>query len=244
MTGVPLTILVVSDREFLPRLKALASSIQRNAPSTRLHAYLVNLQPDDRDVEELRRLHSGITTTFVHEALDDARVTIALDGMTQFTEKAGFCVNLRGRAIFDLLQAGVPITLYLDADSIVRGDLSELVQMIQDNDIVIHKRDHLEEFRRVAGGAIGVNNTAAARAFVRRFIERIDALGNRTFFSDQWSFHLTALEFGNRVRIAHLPLSYIDWEFSDDSHIWSGKGQRKLHDSKYLAEERHYSKDQ
>src|SRR5262245_11470490 len=109
MTDVPLTILAVSDREFLPRLKALASSIQENAPSVRLHAYLVNLSPDDREVDELRRLHADVAITTVCETLDDTQVMVALDGMTKFTEKAGFCVNLRGRAISELLQAGVPI---------------------------------------------------------------------------------------------------------------------------------------
>src|SRR5439155_26197810 len=97
--GSDLTILAIADQEFVPRLRALAASIAANMPSAALHACLVNVvdQPD---------LEGTIECSFVFAQLDTAVVHLGLDGITPYTEKAGFCVNLRGRAMLDLLRAG------------------------------------------------------------------------------------------------------------------------------------------
>ena len=60
--------------------------------------------------------------------LDATVVRMGRDGVTPYTEKAGFCVNLRGRAVLDLLRQGRRRVLFLDADSIIRRDY-------QDNDV-------------------------------------------------------------------------------------------------------------
>ena len=234
-----LTVLSVSDLEYLPRLAILAKSISRNMPGAHLHAWLVNVSPG-RDVKALSRIHPPSVFTHVGEVLDSRRTKMGLDGKTLYTEKSGFCVNLRARAIHRLLLTGHELVLCLDADSIVRRDLSDLVDIICCNDIVIHKREKEPEYMRVAGGAIGIQNTPASVAFFARMIEHIDKLGPRVFFSDQWAFHLTALERAASTEIADLPMQYIDWEFREESAIWMGKGQRKHHNTTYRREEDRY----
>jgi hypothetical protein len=238
----PLNILAISDCEFFPRLKTLASSINTNMPAAILHAYLVNMASKEL-IASLRKLHPRTEVYFDEAALDDREVKVALDGVTRFTEKAGYCVNLRARAIHRLLLDGCDYLLFLDADSIIRRDLSRLIDMIDDSDILIHKRDRPEEFMRVAAGAIGVKRSAGTIRFFERLIARVDELGNRTFFSDQLAFYRTALETDGEVKISHLPIEYIDWEFSPDSSIWTGKGQRKHESRIYLDEEKHYHRD-
>src|SRR5215216_2122479 len=180
----PLNILAISDGEFFPRLKTLASSINTNMPAAVLHAYLVNMTGGEVTAS-LTELHPRTEFYFVEEALDDAEVKIALDGVPRFTEKAGYCVNLRARAIHRLLLDGCDYLLFLDADSIIRRDLSRLIDMIDESDILIHKRDRAEEFMRVAAGAIAVKRGPGTVTFFEKLIGRIDELGNRTFFSDQ-----------------------------------------------------------
>lgn len=238
----PLNILVISDGQFYPRLRTLASSINRNMPSAILHAYLVNMTSADVTAS-LGAIHPQTKCYFVEEALDATEIKIALDGVTKFTEKAGFCVNLRARAIHQLLVDGCDYLLFLDADSIIRKDLARLIEMIDESDIVIHKRDRPEEFMRVAAGAIGVKRSAGSIKFFERLIERIDELGNRTFFSDQLAFYRTAMETDGDIKISHLPIEYIDWEFSPDSYIWTGKGQRKFENQSYCEEEKRYNGD-
>jgi hypothetical protein len=235
-----LNILAISDSQFFPRLKTLASSINKNMPTAMLHAYLVNMS-DEEALAPLRALHPRTEVYFVEEALDAIEVKVALDGVTRFTEKAGFCVNLRAKAIHQLLLDGCDYLLFLDADSIVRRDLSPLVGMIDESDILIHKRDRPEEFMRVAAGVIAIKRNPRSIKFFEMLIRRIDELGDRTFFSDQLAFHRTALEAEGGVKISHLPIEYIDWEFSPESYIWTGKGQRKHESQTYRDEEKLYN---
>jgi hypothetical protein len=234
-----LTILVISDPVFLPRLRALAASINRNMPSAVLHACLVNVDAAD-EAPRLRAIHPQTECTFVRETLDDTVVQMGMDGITTFTEKAGFCVNLRARAIHDLLVKGTSHVLFMDADCLVRRDLTGLIRMMDEGDILIHKRPQAQEFMQVCAAVIGVTCTARSILFFERLITRIDQIGNRLFFADQLAFHLTAVESGGDVTITHLPSEYIDWEFQEGSFIWTGKGQRKYDNEAYLQEEARY----
>jgi Nucleotide-diphospho-sugar transferase len=234
-----LAVLVVSDPEFLPRLKTLAASIERNMPSAILHAWLVNV--DGNEAAELRAIHPRTECTFVREALDDTVMQMGMDGITTFTEKAGFCVNLRANAIQTLLVAGVPRVLFMDADCIVRRDLAGLIRMMDENDILIHERPGAPDYMRVCAAVIAVRRTARSIRFVERLVARIAEIGNRLFFADQLAFHLTTVESGAAITVTHLPSEYIDWDFDERSAIWTGKGQRKYKSDVYREEEARYS---
>jgi hypothetical protein len=234
-----LTILAIADPEFLPRLESLLGSVSRNMPEAAVHACLVNVT-NAAEVARLRRIHSRTTFAYYHELLDDSEVKIGLDGITKFTEKAGYCVNLRARALHGLLMEGHDYVLYMDADCIVRRELSGLLDLMDGSDIVIHKRDSLPDFMRVCAALIGVRRTSASLDFVARLISRIDEIGNRLFFSDQLAFHQIASAGDSAAAIACLPSTYIDWEFRPDSHIWTGKGQRKFENKVYREEEARY----
>lgn len=233
-----MTILSIADSEFLPRLETLAGSIARNAPWARLHAYLVNVQADLGD--RLRRIHSPTDLTYVEEELDSTVVKMGMDWATRYTEKAGFCVNLRGRAMLSLLREGRERVLFVDADTIVRGDLAPLLSLIDAHDLVIHMRPKEKDYKRVAGGVIGIRPTPAGLELAERVATHIAAFGDRDYFSDQRAVHQAMQEMGDRLRVAHLPAAFIDWKFDDSSAIWVGKGTTKFSE-KYLAEERRYA---
>lgn len=237
--GRRLTILVISDPEFLPRVEGLLGSVARHTPDADVHACLVNVT-NAGDVARLRAIHPRVTVAHYHESLDGTDVKIGLDGVTRFTEKAGYCVNLRARALQGLLMDGHDYVLYMDADCIVRRELSGLLDLMDGCDIVIHKRESAPDFMRVCAALIGVRRTAASLDFVERLVRRIDEIGNRLFFSDQLAFHQIASSADSGAAIAHLPSSYIDWEFRPDSHIWTGKGQRKFENMVYREEEARY----
>lgn len=233
------TILAISDLRFLPHLQVLVASVNRHFPQAHIHIYLVNIN-DPKEQISLKQLHPNIQFTLIEKNLEEAIIKIALDGKTQYTEKAGFCVNLRVHAIHTLLNKGVSNILFVDADTIIRKDLSELFDQLKNSHILIHKRPKEKHFMRVAGGVIAVRNTDWSKSFFKRFIEQVDRLGNTDFFSDQWGFDLTAQELSGYVSplppIGHLPKCYIDWDFNEHSFIWVGKGQRKNKNKTYLAE--------
>lgn len=234
-----LTILAIADPDFVPRLRALAASIAANMPSALLHACLVNA--NDEHAAEILTAHANCEFSFEYAELDTTQVKIGRDGITPYTEKAGFCVNLRGRKTLELLREGARRVLFVDADTIVRRDLGPLCALIDANDVVIHKRPHENDYMGVAGGVIGVRPSTGGIEFFERAVARIDAIGNRDFFSDQLAFTQTIEELGARVRVAHLPKAYIDWEFEPDSFIWTGKGRRKFENETYLGEESLYA---
>src|SRR5437764_12821632 len=107
-----LTVLAIADRDFLPRLEVLAASLAKHTPAGDRQACLVNVPP--ADAERLRAVHRHAELQYEWAALDAAHVEIGLDGVTPYTEKAGYCVNRRGRAILDLLHAGCRRVLFVD----------------------------------------------------------------------------------------------------------------------------------
>jgi len=233
------TVLVISDGEFLPRLYRLANSLHKNFPSARLHAYLVNVS--STQVERLRQIHPKSEVTLVEAELNDREIKLGMDGITKFTEKAGFCVNLRASAIHKLLLEGREVVLFMDADCIVRKSLAGLAAMMADHDILIHQRPTMPDYMRVCAAVIAVRRTAASIGFFEKLMRRIDQIGNRLFFADQLAFHQVATDPETDIAIAHLPTPYIDWDFHPDSFIWTGKGQRKFNNETYLLEEQSYN---
>lgn len=234
------TVLAISDPEFLPRLYRLANSLSRNFPSAILHAYLVNVT-SGRDIERLQKVHPRCEVSLVQEELDDRAVKLGMDGITCFTEKAGFCVNLRATAIHRLLLEGREFVLFMDADCIVRKSLSHLPAMLAQSDILIHQRPKMPDYMRVCASVIAIKRTLASLSFFEKFVARINQIGNRLFFADQLAFHQLASDPETEITVSHLPSDYIDWEFHPSSFIWTGKGQRKFTDSTYLREEQLYN---
>lgn len=234
------TVLAISDPEFLPRLYRLANSLSRNFPSAILHAYLVNVT-SERDIERLRQIHPRCEVSQVHEELDDREVKLGMDGITRFTEKAGFCVNLRATAIHRLLLEGREFVLFMDADCIVRKSLSHLPAILAHSDILIHQRPTMPDYMRVCASVIAIKRTATSLRFSEKFVARINQIGNRLFFADQLAFHQLASDPEMEITVSHLPAEYIDWEFHPGSFIWTGKGQRKFNNQAYLREEQLYN---
>jgi hypothetical protein len=235
-----ITVLAISDPEFLPRLYRLANSLSRNFPSAVLHACLVNVT-SERDIERLKQIHPRCEVSLVKEELNDREIKVGMDGITRFTEKAGFCVNLRATAIHRLLLEGREFVLFMDADCIVRKSLSHFPEMLAHSDILIHQRPGMPDYMRVCAAIIAVKRTAASLRFFEKFIARINQIGNRLFFADQLAFHQLASGPEPGITVSHLPSEYIDWEFQPGSFIWTGKGQRKFTNSTYLREEQLYN---
>lgn len=86
-----------------------------------------------------------------------------------------------------------------------------------------------------AAGLVYVRHDATLLA--RRVAEKIRSYGLR-WFVDQVALHEAYKEIyeqpGQEDKVFYFDLEHLDWEFSDDSIIWSGKGNRKSTNKKYL----------
>lgn len=220
------TLLAIGDGEYLDHLRILAASIHRNFRECRIHFHLINIESSK--AAELRQIHSESSFSFENTAFNTEK------------EKRAYCANVRPRIILNLLKAETDLVLYLDADSIVRKSLCDLVSKIRRHDIaILHRAQTGDERIRFATGVVGIKNTKNSLSFVCEWAELVEK-NIYVWYSDQLCFSHTYDALKNKIDLVNLPAQFIDWSFSFATPIWTGKGQRKYSEKFYLLEQQYY----
>lgn len=144
---------------------------------------------------------------------------------------ACYSANIRINKINDLLKKGIDNILYIDVDSIVLYDLTFLHENMYDKDVGLF---YLEN--EVKSGIIYVRNTEISRKFFVDVEHLLNKLGVFKWYSDQISLTNIYNQYNNdtNIKISQLDIKYLDWYFKDDSYIWTGKGDRKKKNNKYI----------
>jgi hypothetical protein len=121
----------------------------------------------------------------------------------------------------------------IDIDSLIRNDLSQLPQHFANSDVAIRLRldNRKIKFKLLAGGIYIQHNTTSL-SFLRQLAKRLHH--NNRWFADQIALY-HSLRRTRGLRISDLNQNYFDWEFEDQSLIWTGKGDRKFSSEKYLS---------
>lgn len=127
--------------------------------------------------------------------------------------------------------------LFLDIDSCIRKDLLLLFNYYQECDVAIHTRPYKKlNNRKLMAGVIyfnGVQN--GCRQFLREISKRLKVnFKSLSWYADQLALYDAYKKVRNKINIAHLDKKYIDWEFTQDSIIWTAKGDRKEYQNEYL----------
>lgn len=130
------------------------------------------------------------------------------------------------------------IYLSLDADCIVRGDIEAGGLGLAD--VGVRKRYDERPHASVAAGALRLRPTQGAASFIDQVAMLIRSAletGEAVWFLDQIVLSHVLRELGETViTIDQLGMTYIDWFFHEESLIWTGKGPRKLADTRYTEE--------
>ena len=130
--------------------------------------------------------------------------------------------------------------LYLDTDSLVLKDIRELIEGYGAYDLTIfdkskdpittlsyNKLCNSSKFStRYCSGTLLIKNSSVMRDFMARVILRLDHYGIGKWFSDQRSLH-KVIENKGPIQVGQLPMTFIDFTCSAESHIITGKGQLK-----------------
>lgn len=133
-------------------------------------------------------------------------------------------------------QAGL---LVLDIDSIIRktvvlpNNIDVGLFLREDNEV--GSNDYEKTGMKVAAGALYVANTPLGQEFATKVRDYLLSHPFR-WFCDQHAIYSTYLEMKDRLRIMKFDQNLIDWEFNEDSFIWSGKGSRKFTSDQYKIE--------
>ena len=131
---------------------------------------------------------------------------------------------------------------WMDADTIIRKDISELYNKLDINDLIIYKNDinnkkiNIKKHGLYKTGIIGMNNKLLN--FSIKWSKMIFDNLNFFWYQDQQTISKLILE-ENISNIYLLEKKYIDWDFDITSPIWVGKGVRKYSDM-YLLEFKNY----
>ena len=92
--------------------------------------------------------------------------------------------------------------------------------------------DWEREGSRVAAGAVFVKETA------KDFLESISQIildNELRWFLDQTALSISYQHFKNKYSCTAFGTDFMDWEFIDGTTIWTGKGDRKYSNPKYLG---------
>lgn len=141
--------------------------------------------------------------------------------------------------IFQKIIKEYDIIFWMDADTIIRDNVEELFNYLNDNDITIFKsKDNIKKIGGYKTGIIGIKKNNRTISFINKWVNTMKD-NEFKWFLDQISITLTILN-SNDIKIKELPKKYIDWDFNILSPIWVGKGSRK-NNQKYLNEELKYN---
>lgn len=230
--GTPLLILAACDGGYLGHAIALARSLDAFTPDAHLMVHLIN--PNDADLARLEMLQRSLKSLNLHISAEKVRLPAG-------ASKLAYYASARFIRMAELLteEGAVPM-LALDADTLAVGPVTLDFSDKPEAEICLRRRDlkgPVEEHLRVAAGAVWARNTLAAGVFMAAvagdLIEEFRE-GRACWFIDQLVLlkHVLAETGGARVR--NLKSKFSDWGMSDNAIFWTGKGDRKYLDVRYL----------
>lgn len=227
----PVLLLAACDAGYLPHAIALARSLDAFAPQAHLLLHLVN--PDEAAIDRVRAVAESLSLK-LHLSVEKAQLPDA-------AMKPAYYASARFMLMAELLAAeGSPPILALDADALAVGPLSLDFSDKPEAEICLRRRDlegPVEDHMRVAAGAVWAKPTPGGIAFMAAVASDLQdafASGTAKWFVDQEILgrHVLAETGGAHVR--NLKSKFADWGLREDSIFWTGKGDRKYLDIRYV----------
>ena len=85
---------------------------------------------------------------------------------------------------------------------------------------------------KVAAGLLWVNDTENSFTFTNRFVHNLKNQ-KKQWYADQYALYKTYNELKDTISFFYFDNNFMDWEFKDDSYMWTGKGNRKFKNINY-----------
>jgi len=162
------------------------------------------------------------------------------------SEHECYCTHSKFYNVDLLLNNGFNKILALDVDTIVRESLAELYDMIEVTDLIIEHKARLPNMFIPTNhlifkeGLMVVKNTKYTRLFYRKISSTLkyqlfNCVKDFDIDSDHEVIGQVYDEMKDDICLSNLPLKFKDTTFDDNSVIWSGKGDRKFTNMKYIS---------
>ena len=232
-TDEPLLVFTACDDNYLGYASSLIRSVDLFSPGFGFILHLIN--PSDDSLERVQQLRNELRFTRLSVSFE----RIDLSGIDQDQQRAYFASARFPQLSRLLAQTKAPI-LSLDADSLVVNPIDMNFSDKLDADVVIlrrHLKESLPEELAVATGSFWLKPTENVCQFFDAIAKQIDEhLQERRlkWFIDQILFYRQMQQHSNVVRFYNLKRKYADWDFSEGSIVWAGKGPRKENDMRFF----------
>jgi hypothetical protein len=218
---------------YIPKVKTLYNSLKENSNiDFKFYTRTVGFDPKNYKFF----LNKNCIETDI--SLNKEKNLTSLDGHL-YSEEQAYSAKIRMVDIYNLLQNTTEDVLSLDADSIVRKSLSKMYSVLGNKDILIKQTTYTKKTHyKIKAGVILTQNTPNSLKFFKEVKSYLETNNNMfTWFSEQIGLY-NAYKL-NIAQLAQLPDSYIDWNFNDESIIWTAKGDTKNNQT-YINEEQKY----
>jgi hypothetical protein len=90
---------------------------------------------------------------------------------------------------------------------------------------------------KVAAGILWLSGNLKSRQFISAVRNKL-LKRNMEWYVDQVAIYDTYLECRNNISVFKFTNTHMDWEFTENSYMWTGKGNRKYKNQTYLNRKR------
>ncbi len=236
-----INIVVVSNEKYLKYAVPLVRSISKNCTNFNIHLFLINSHSKKLDKKLLKRV-------------DGIKLYKIFKNFNSESDEAGFSANYRFSVIPELLRSNPGNLIYLDADSIVRCNLSEddiIKQYFNKCDIALMTSKRIpssviidtnsEEFKRqkrsvaFKTGVLVVSNNDRTKLFFDDVKKNIFIHGENKWFSDQLSFFDSVENFNESITLMQIQSCFFGLKLRDSDKIWVIKGDKYRNHPNYVS---------
>lgn len=167
------------------------------------------------------------------------------------SEEHCYCAHSKFKNAVELLDQGFERVLVLDADTIVRKKIDSIFLMVDDCDLAVEFSESQKGCILPEGqtafkeGLMMIKNTKICKDFFRKVSEKLEQSRiSKSRLYDIDSDHILMAHFFEKIKhnikVKKISKLYKDTDFKSESYMWSGKGDRKKKDKKYIELEDYY----
>lgn len=267
------TVNVTCDENYSPYAKVFIASMNCNSPGANIVVRAVNCKEDTiKKIEQCGNNVSVITDNTrlstrrnilshgqelvydgLFESIKAVNKTAVRSPKLLCSEQMAYCSNIKFKTINDLLSEMFvnDLIIYMDIDTIVRGPLDGLYEQSMTGDLAMFKdvpytEQHPGSNRLQGnevlyhGGLICVNNNDKTRELFADWVKIVN--NDMTNWDVDEDLFYTAHNRSD-ISIVCLQETYKDENLNDRSLVWSGAGQTKFTQDKYIQECKKYDRE-
>lgn len=227
----PIVFAVCDPHYFSLHAESLMASLNRYAPDSYLHLHLYDPCEDQFEgLADLCRRYRQVHLTRTWEQT-------GFEGVNG-EKRVIYFQSARFIRLFSILQAARRPVITVDIDSLIRGDVNEVVQAAQGADLGLFLRPELAHSgKNVLASMVYASPSPASLDFFEGVARRIAAhllAGVQTEMLDQRCLWKLYVQKRRHLKFWRISQRFSDWSLGQDSIIWHGKGPRK-ESRKYLV---------